>query len=215
MSARWWTVGAGALVAASAVYWGLRLFVPSRPVPSGAVIAVAGPVGTGDLTRLLGADAPPPAAPDAPPPDARFQLIGVVAPRARASAAEGVALIAVDGKPARAYRVGAVVEGQTILQAVAVRSAQLGPRNGATQVSLDLAPPAPPTTGAPAPALPAEALPEATPAVRESPETPLAVPGARPGTRPDARPWRQMPTPGAPGSSRQQPRWIGGPPAPS
>jgi general secretion pathway protein C len=153
--------------------------------------------------------------PDAPPPDARFQLIGVVAPRARASAAEGVALIAVDGKPARAYRVGAVVEGQTVLQAVAVRSAQLGPRNGVTQVSLNLAPPAPPTTGAPAPAMAAEPAPEAAPALRVSPETPLWVPPVRPDTRPDVRPWRQMPTPGAPGSSRPQPRWIGGPPASS
>jgi hypothetical protein len=98
----------------------------------------------GDLSRLLGADVPP-----APPvevqvaaADARFQLIGVVSPRAAQAGHEGLALIAVDGKPARALRVGAVVDGRNVLQAVGAGSATLGPRDGAAWVVLSLAPPA-------------------------------------------------------------------------
>lgn len=138
-----------ALVAAAALFWGLRLFVSAPAVPPSTPVAAIGPAGRGDLTRLLGNDPPPPvvALEAEAAPDARFQLIGVVAPRAQSAAREGVALIAVDGKPARAYRVGAVIDGQTILKSVAARGAMLGPRDGAAQVTLNLAPPAAATTG--------------------------------------------------------------------
>jgi general secretion pathway protein C len=150
MLARWWTSMTWALVAAAALFWGLRLFVSAPPVPPGTPVAAVGPVVRGDLTRLLGNDPPPPvvAAAAEAPPDARFQLIGVVTPRATAAAREGLALIAVDGKPAKAYRVGAVIDGQTILKSVAARGAMLGPRDGASQVTLSLAPPAAAATGA-------------------------------------------------------------------
>jgi general secretion pathway protein C len=140
MSARWWTFLVWALAAASALFWGLRLFVSPRALPERTPVAAEAPVARGDLTRLLGADPPPElaAAENEPPPDNRFQLIGVVAARPQA-AREGVALIAVDGKPARAYRVGATVEGQTVLKSVAARGATLGPRDGAAQVTLSLA----------------------------------------------------------------------------
>jgi general secretion pathway protein C len=141
MSTRWWTFVTWALVAASAVFWGLKLFVKPAPLASSTTVAVNGPPARGDLTRLLGVDAPPPVAATAaePPPDARFQLVGVLAAQPRAAAREGVALIAVDGKPAKAYRVGAAVEGQMVLKSVAARGASLGPRDGAAQVNLSLA----------------------------------------------------------------------------
>ena len=89
----------------------------------------------GDLTRLLGVDPAPVVAAAAPEPaaDARFKLVGVVSPRSPQAAREGLALIAVDGKPPRAYRVGAVVDGPNVLQAVNARGATLGParRGGA------------------------------------------------------------------------------------
>jgi general secretion pathway protein C len=56
-------------------------------------------------------------------------------------------LIAIDGKPAKAFRVGAIIDGQTVLQAVGARSAKLGLRDGATQVALNIAPPPPAATG--------------------------------------------------------------------
>jgi general secretion pathway protein C len=149
MLARWWTFGVWALVAGSALFWSLRLVVKAQAAPQGAVVAQASSGTRGDLTRLFGVDAPPPAAVVAPTPvaDARFQLIGVVTPRGAGAGLEGVALIAVDGKPAKAYRVGATVTGTTVLQAVRQRGATLGQRDGGGQMALELAPLPAPATG--------------------------------------------------------------------
>ena len=146
----------GRSAAASALSWGLKLFVRPPPAPPQAQLAEPAGALRGDLTRLLGAD------PRArgrrgraePAADARFQLVGVVSPRSAQAAREGLALIAVDGKPARAYRVGAVVDGANVLQSVSARGATLGPRDGAPVISLTLAPPAPAATGVLPPAAP-------------------------------------------------------------
>src|SRR5689334_21275262 len=86
-----------ALVAGTAAFWSLRLFVHA-PVPPPHVVAVADAwSANGDLTRLLGA--PPRAttvAAAAPEASSRFRLLGIVAPR-RTGSQEGVALIAIDG----------------------------------------------------------------------------------------------------------------------
>jgi len=152
MSARWWTFLVWALVAASALAWGLKVFVQPPAAPAQALVAQAGPAARGDLTRLLGKDPPPPpvvTAAVAPEPaiDARFKLVGVVSPRSPQAAREGVALIAVDGKPPRAFRVGAVVEAPHVLQGVEPRGATLGPRGGTALIALKLPPPAPAATG--------------------------------------------------------------------
>ncbi len=149
MVARWWTFGVWALVAGSAFFWGLRVFVQPPAAPAGTLVAQPGGGLRGDLTRLFGADAPPPVveAEAAPVPDPRFTLVGVVSPRSAAAAREGVALIAIDGNPAKAYRVGMVVDGNTVLQAVQPRGAQLGARGGPALVSLELPPLPPPATG--------------------------------------------------------------------
>ena len=117
------------LAAGCAVYWGLKL--PS--VSTGAPVApvAAGPAAPADpaaVARLLGA-APAaagagPAA--APAQSTRFVLVGVVSARSK----DGAALIAMDGKPAKPYRVGAVVEEGLVLQSVAPRRATLGPAGG-------------------------------------------------------------------------------------
>jgi general secretion pathway protein C len=147
MKATWWAFGLWAAVAASAVAWGLKLFVPGTPVPANAGVAALAASPRGDLTRLLGAD-PVAQVAAAPPASARFQLIGVVAGRGPLSGREGVALIATDGRPAKVYRVGAVVEGATVLQTVSQRGALLGPRDGAATVALDIPPLAAAATGA-------------------------------------------------------------------
>lgn len=200
MLLRWWSLGVWALAAASAAYWGLRLFAAPAPVPAHARVSEPTPPPSGDLTRLFGVDAPPPqAAPAEPPPDARFQLVGVLSPKSSAAAREGVALIAVDGKPPRAYRVGHVVEGVHVLKSVNARGASLGPRDGAAAVSLNLPglPPAAtgnlppanaPSAGAPlpppAPAMPVPPQPQMQPQVQPQvqPHGPTAVP--RQPTRP-------------------------------
>ena len=124
-----------ASVAAVAFSGGLRLLVKPIPVPGQALVAsVAAPLG-GDLSRLLGT---PPAQPlaAAAPADGRFKLIGVVAPRA--GQASGLALISVDGKPARALAVGREVEPGLRLLAVTQRQADLGAATGAASLTLVL-----------------------------------------------------------------------------
>lgn len=166
-----------AAVAASAAYWGLRLFVTPRPVPAAAVVAPAAAPPRGDLARLLGSDAEPiTETAEATPTSGRFQLVGVVAPRRESAMHEGVALIAVDGKPARAYRVGAVVDGETVLQSVRARGASLGPRGGEARVSLDIPPPAAAATGT-LPSAGAAAPPPTVP-VLPPPQPAQPVPGA-------------------------------------
>lgn len=153
MVARWLALGIWALVAASAVFWGSRLLVKPAPAPAHATTVSATSALRGDPVRLFGEDVRPvQAAAAAPvvPVDTRFKLVGVVA--ARQPAQGGIALIAVDGKPARAYRVGATVEGETVLLAVNARGADLGPRAGAPSVALQIPAMPAPTTGSLPPA---------------------------------------------------------------
>lgn len=156
MTARWWALGTWALVAASLLYWGLRLFAPATPVPPHTTVASAGAGPRGDLTRLFGMDAAPVTqAPEEepPPPEAsRFQLVGVVAPRG-GSVTQGVALISVDGQAPKAYRVGATVDGDTVLQSVRQREATLGPRGQRGQMTLEIPPLEPAATGSLPPAV--------------------------------------------------------------
>ena len=142
-----------ALVAATAVFWGLRLFVrapvaPAYAVPAGDTAAVRG-----DLTRLLGS-APVAAAPAAVAPQAasRFKLLGIVAPKVASTNAtpsnHGVALIAVDGKMAKAYPVGARVDNDLVLQSVSLRTVSIGPSaQAAPTITLELPPLAAAATG--------------------------------------------------------------------
>lgn len=141
MLARLFSFVVWALVAATAVFWGLRLLSRSPVTPSNAVVASEAATTRGDLTRLLGAVAAPAAAQAAPPEaGARFRLLGIMAPRSgtpRASGS-GVALIAVDGKLPRAYTVGAAVDGDWVLQSVSLRTADIGPQSGVAALRLEL-----------------------------------------------------------------------------
>jgi general secretion pathway protein C len=139
-----------ALVAASATFWGLRLLVRAPAAPVHAVSVGDATSARGDLTRLLGA---PPvvanAAVAAPQLSARFRLTGVMAPKPPGT--HGVALIAVDGKLPRAFKVGAPIDGELVLQSVSLRTAAIGPVQGSPAVVLELPPLPPPATGTLAP----------------------------------------------------------------
>lgn len=188
MSARWVTFFVWATVAASAGFWALKLMVKAAQAPPQVKVAEASVAARGDLTRLLGADAPAATATatSEAAADARFILVGVLSPRAPQAAREGVALIAVDGKPARAFRVGTVVDGQNVLQSVHARGADLGPRNGPSLIALKIAPPAPAATGQ----LPSVAQPSGLPGggLQRAP-VPLQAPQQ---SRPQ---WAPQPTP--------------------
>ena len=128
MQSRWAVAGTTfllwALVAASAVFWGLRMSAGPGAAPLAAAVtrapAAADPVTVG---RLLGASpAAAAAAPAAPALASRLMLVGVVA---GAASQKGVALISVDGKPAKPFRVGAAIDEGVVLQSVQGRRAVL------------------------------------------------------------------------------------------
>lgn len=165
-----------ALVAASALYWALRL-AAGGPVAPPYTLPVSGAAPLrGDLSRLFGSAAVPtgPAVAAAPELSSRFKLVGVVAPAASAPQGGGIALVSVDGKPPRPYRVGARIENDLMLRAVARRSAQIGPANDGTAFTLELPVRAPPATGT-LPAPPAFGA-EAPAGENEEPPPPPAQP---------------------------------------
>jgi len=128
-----------ALAAWSAAFWSLRLAGPT-PVSSAPLPAVQAPDPPDPqaVGRLLGAAAGPDAA-AAAPRSARLALAGVVA----APSGAGSALIAVDGAPARSYRVGMRVQHDLWLLSVQPRRAQLGPSpQGPATLTLELPAPA-------------------------------------------------------------------------
>lgn len=135
-----WAVAAStfvlwALVAASAVYWGTKL--SSRPGGEMAPVAARTPPQADPLAlaRLLGSNPVAQAAAPVASLASRFVLVGVVASRGP----DGAALIAVDGKPAKPFRVGAAVDEGLVLQSVEARRAALGASmQGAPSVTLEL-----------------------------------------------------------------------------
>lgn len=138
---KWWpraiTLVLWAVAAASLAWWGLRLGGTSKPaqaVPVPAATSAEVAVDPAALARLLGA-APPSAAVPAPGAASRFVLLGVVAGRSN----KGAALIAVDGKPARAFRVGSKIDEGVVLQGVEPRRARLGlGADAATALTLEM-----------------------------------------------------------------------------
>ena len=128
-----------ALAAISAVYWGLQVFgasttghfVAATGVPSAQWVdplAVARALGGGDARTTAALQVAPSAA-------SRFALLGVVSD----AASGGAALISVDGKPARPFRVGALVDNRLVLQSVTGRKAALAVgADGPAEVTLEL-----------------------------------------------------------------------------
>ena len=125
-SARWpaaaTTTVVWALAAASIVFWGLRLAAPPDAVAPPAVVAAPPAVDPAAVGRLLGAVDAPAVVAATPDAASRFVLQGVIAD----TDGQGAALIAVDGQPARPFRVGARLGDAFVLQSVGARAATLG-----------------------------------------------------------------------------------------
>jgi len=194
MTTRLLTLLIWAAVAASAVAWGLRLFVRPTPVPAQAVVALAPQPAAGELGRLLGTPPVQPVA-EAPvlPADSRFRLLGVVAPRS--GQASGLALISVDGKPARALALGRELEPGLRLLTVGHRQVELGASRGAPALTLSI-----PALPEAARGRPGEAAMPAPPGIPPAGMLPMvrpagAVPGAYP-QRPQGLPPGAMAQPG-------------------
>jgi general secretion pathway protein C len=194
MSSRLTSLLIWAAVAASVVYWALQLSVRATPVPGGAQVANAAPPPAGNLARLLGAVPVQAVVQEAAvPTDARFRLLGVVAPRPGGSG--GLALISIDGKPARAVSVGREVEPGLRLLTVNHRQAELGAARGTPGMVLALPPLAEANRGRPG-----EAPVPGAPAMPGMPGMP--APGMLPGVM---QPGGLPPVPVQPGGPAPQP----------
>jgi len=177
MLARLFTVLIWTLVAASATFWGFKLFtgVPAaRPDVAAGSGSESNLPSSSDLVRLLGGSAlGNTAAAQVPAMNSRFRLAAIIAaPRASGS---GVALISVDGKAARVFRVGATIDGNIVLQSVGARSASIGPTQGVPAVVLELPALSLPSPG-PAPVPSAFVVGAGLPAAQDAAVTPAATP---------------------------------------
>lgn len=139
-SVRGATFALWALAAGSAAFWGLQLGGGAQrtAAPVAAPRAVAA-VDAAAIARLLGSTPAPGAqAVAAPSLASRFQLVGVVA---GVQSGGGAAVLSVDGKPARPYRVGANVDDGLVLQSVRGRTATLAATpDGPAVLTLELPP---------------------------------------------------------------------------
>jgi general secretion pathway protein C len=188
MSSRFTALLVWSLVGALAVFWGLRLFGGPSLAPKAAAVGWTAPVPTQGLSRLLGAPDVQTPEPVAPPASSRFQLLGVVAPvlvPGQTAVGRGAALIATDGKPPRAYSIGAALDDQWYVQSIGPRTVTLAPRAGGAGFDLQvpaLPPPAtgvlPPPEGLSAPVQPQPAVP---------PSQNMQVPPIPGSTMPDTR----------------------------
>jgi general secretion pathway protein C len=139
LQGRWAVAGASfvlwALVAASAVYWGMKLTGAGGAAAASTPVRTPPPADPAAVARLLGST---PAAAQAAPVSSlasRFALLGLVVSADR----RGTALIAVDGKPAKPFRVGAAVDESLVLQSVEGRRAVLAANmDGPPALALEL-----------------------------------------------------------------------------
>lgn len=125
--------GVGLLLAASLVFWVLCWPTPAQhslAPPATSEELQAAP--TEVVARLLGGV--PTVASAAPDVASRFRLTGIIASSA---GGQGVALLSIDGQPAKPYRVGSLLEEGWMLQSVQQRSAALAP-NAQAPVRLQL-----------------------------------------------------------------------------
>lgn len=139
LQSRWAVAGSTfvlwALVAGSAVYWGLKL-AGGRTAPAAPVaLRTAPPPDPAAVARLLGYSTRPSEASPAASIASHFALLGVVASRDHG----GTALIAVNGKPAKPFAVGADVGEGLVLQSVEPRAVVLAATvGGPAVVTLEL-----------------------------------------------------------------------------
>ena len=144
-----------AAVAVSVAFWGLRWLAKPMAIPVNAVPVSMESGATGDFRKLLAG--PPVAEESVIDPGAQSALAGRIRLQGafasgNASGEGGVALLALDGQPARAYRTGQLIDGDMVLQSVDVGGVRIGPRGEAPVLTLPLPTLPAPTTGSlPAP----------------------------------------------------------------
>ena len=176
-----------AALAASLVFWVLRLGARPEPLPARVQTVASDQSTRGEILRLF---ANPVAAGATPAMQAtassRMRLLGVVA--GADDDARGWVVLSIDGQPARTIQVGAQVDGDWVVQTVTNRRVEIGPSGAPAVAVLELPLPAPAATGqlptamplavgatavlaSPARALPENMPPPPPPAMAERPGT--------------------------------------------
>ena len=128
------TFAIGAVAAASGAFWALKFSSVAKTKPSVSIEAQL-PLDANfiSVARALGAVDPDGASANSTAQaSSRFVLTGVLANPKSA----GAALIAVDGKPAKPFTIGATVSSEWVLRSVQMRRAVL--TAGSTDMILDL-----------------------------------------------------------------------------
>ena len=195
MASRLLTLAVWAVVLASAVFWGMRIFASRTAVPPQAQMPTRTLAMGGELRRLLGTSEKPKDEEEVADTSDRFKLLGVVAPRGAGHSPQGVALIAVGDEPPKAVHTGSPVDGDTVLLAVNQRSVQLGPRGGPATTELTLPEPVP---------IPVPARTAVGPGARPVPMLPSGV--AQPqGVHPPGAAAQPMPRPAQPQQQDEEP----------
>ncbi len=121
------------LAIACVVFWGLKLSAGSQVQAAPAMPQSPTVVDVPSLVRLLGGTEVVTVAKVEP---TRYTLVGVLA---GTRSGHGTALIEVDGKPAKPFRIGAQVADGLVLQSVGRREARLGASaSGATSMTLQM-----------------------------------------------------------------------------
>ena len=129
------TLGLAALAALSATYWVLKS-THANSVSTAASAAGFSALDPQALARALGGGGAAPAGLTVAP-STSYVLVGVLADRQHG----GAALIAIDGKAAKPYSVGATVDNNLVLQSVAGRRAVLAAAvDGPARMTLELPP---------------------------------------------------------------------------
>lgn len=175
-----WKVGAGTFVLwflaiVCVVLWGMRLTASQLGQGAPALPAAPTVVDVQSMVRLLGGTEVAPKAVVAAP--TRYTLVGVLA---GTRSGRGAALIEVDGKPAKTYRIGAEVAEGLVLQSVNKREAHLGGSvSGAATMTLQM-PLKVTTSSAPA----AQAMPGVPTPVVPAVQSPMIPQGVTPGISP-------------------------------
>jgi len=130
------TLVLAALAALSGTYWVLKSTHASSVSAAAPSAGFAG-LDPQALARALGGGGVGASAGEPVAVGTAYVLVGVLADSQRG----GAALIAVDGKAAKPYRVGAAVDGKLVVQSVAGRRAVLAASmDGPAQMTLELPP---------------------------------------------------------------------------
>lgn len=167
------TVAAVAALSASLAYWAMVLYKPKeRPIQAAPPPAVVEP-STAAAATLFGGNQVASAA-------SNYQLTGVIA-----SGAQGVAILVIDGQPAKAFKIGKEISPGVTIQEVHPRHIMLA-ENGIPK-RVDLAPDSRPAAEMSVPVA-AQPVPAAPPSAPPPPETSVAVPPGTPQEPPQPPP---------------------------